>query len=56
MALQHGIQLLLQVGQRLGRLVPGGGGIGQLALGLGDRRLVLATDGLGPFRVATDTP
>lgn len=28
----------------------------RIALGLGDRRLVLATDGLGPFRVATDTP
>ena len=28
----------------------------RFALGLGERRLVLATDGLGPFRVATDTP
>ena len=28
----------------------------RIAIGLGDSRLVLATDGLGPFRVATDTP
>lgn len=28
----------------------------RIAIALGDRRLVLATDGLGPFRVATGTP
>lgn len=28
----------------------------RIAIGLADRRLVLATDGLGPFRVVTDAP